>query len=212
MLFANNSLIVNPQFINPAFERYILLKNSINRFFFFISCIYHKSSCKHQQRSMNYFLVMRRFFVNSIALSFYRPIPNRQFIYKQQLFLFGFDTITNYIIVFVILMLDDKNKIRYSFFKKYLFIINDYFEQNQIIKPDNKEVALKANYQKRLKTSPLRFPTENLLQSIFNQCFRKYFHRRLISTDNTLQIFTNVQQKQTEHFEAMKIDRIKTIS
>lgn len=109
-------------------------------------------------------------------------------------------------------MLDDKNKIRYSFFKKYLFIINDYFEQNQIIKPDNKEVALKANYQKRLKTSPLRFPTENLLQSIFNQCFRKYFHRRLISTDNTLQIFTNVQQKQTEHFEAMKIDRIKTIS
>ncbi len=63
----NNCLTLIYKLIDDRLENYVIPNKSINGFIFLVSCVYHKSSWKYQDRSLRYCLLDSGHHLGAIA-------------------------------------------------------------------------------------------------------------------------------------------------
>lgn len=205
----NNCLTLIYELIDDGLESYIIPNKSINGCIFLVSCVYHRSSWKYQDRSLRYCLLDSGHHLGAIAASAYLHEQNIKLIFDfDKLSLnadLGFEN-QEFIIGCVISGETQAKKIRRLRLSIPFVCGTDYFQGNQFIEDAYQATSMQPSHQQNLEHPQFNFHRERLFENVWNRRSIRRFQRQFIDQEIYWRIWENIQQPiPTENIEDIEI-------
>jgi SagB-type dehydrogenase family enzyme len=205
----NNCLTLIYELIDDGLENYVIPNKCINGFIFLVSCVYHRSSWKYQDRSLRYCLLDSGHHLSAIAASAYLHENNIQLG-------FDFDKLTlnadlgfenkEFITSCVISGEVQEKPVRRLRLPIPFVCGTDYFQVNHCVEDTYQTTSLQPSHQQKLEHPQFNFDRERFLENVWNRRSIRRFQKQSISKNIYWQILQAVRQPiPTENFEEIEI-------
>ncbi|MBD2695024.1 SagB/ThcOx family dehydrogenase [Anabaena catenula] len=205
----NNCLTLIYELIDDGIENYVIPNKRINGFIFLVSCVYHRSSWKYQDRSFRYCLLDSGHHLGAIAASAYLHEKNIQLILDfDKLNLnadLGFEN-KEFITSCVISGEVQEKPVRRLRLQIPFVCGTDYFQVNQFVEDAYQATSLQPSHQQNLANPQFNFDRKRFFENVWNRRSIRRFHKHSISQEVYWQILQAVQQPiPSENFEEIEI-------
>ncbi|NES99402.1 MAG: SagB/ThcOx family dehydrogenase [Sphaerospermopsis sp. SIO1G1] len=205
----NNCLTLIYELIDDGLESYILPNKRINGFIFLVSCVYHRSSWKYQDRSIRYCFLDSGHHLGAIAASAYLHEQNIQLIFDfDKLSLnadLGFEN-KEFICGCAISGEIEEKPVRRLRLPIPFVCGTDYFQVNQFVEDAYQATSIQPSHQQKLDYPKFNFHRERFLENVWNRRSIRRFQRKSIAQDIYWYIWDNIHQPiPTENLEEIEI-------
>jgi SagB-type dehydrogenase family enzyme len=205
----NNCLTLIYELSDEGLESYILPKKRINGFIFLVSCVYHRSSWKYQDRSIRYCLLDSGHHLGAIEASAYLHKYNIQLIFDfDKLSLnadLGFEN-KEFISSCLICGQAQEKPVRRLRLSIPFVCGTDYFQAHQFIEDAYQATSMQPSHQQQLEHPQFNFDRERFLENVCNRRSIRRFHKKSISSEIYERIWQDIHQPiPTENIEEIEI-------